>query len=194
MKDWKNAIKWFLSIVSFLFSLAVLCKAFPRLIEIPNETGFDYMGFIVGVLSLLVTVLLGWNIYSVIDLRNIKSELEDVKSTSRCNSYKTSVVVFASMSDFYQRNNDVNNVFYYNVLTLSYALKYGDMELANNLIDELKKDMDSNHLSFYENTKDTMIGLLYECVHEVPNLKYNINKIVDIINRSDTVSPNEIGV
>lgn len=194
MKDWKNAIKWFLSIVSFLFSLAVLCKAFPRLIEIPNETGFDYMGFIVGVLSLLVTVLLGWNIYSVIDLRNIKSELEDVKSTSRCNSYKTSVVVFASMSDFYQRNNDVNNVFYYNVLTLSYALKYGDMELANNLIDELKKDMDSNHLSFYENTKDTMIGLLYECVHEVPNLKYNINKIVDIINRSDTVSPNETGV
>lgn len=46
MKDWENAIKWLLSIISFLFSLAVLCKAFPRFIKIPNETGFDYIGFI----------------------------------------------------------------------------------------------------------------------------------------------------
>lgn len=194
MKDWENAIKWLLSIISFLFSLAVLCKAFPRFIEIPNETGFDYIGFIIGVLSLLVTVLIGWNIYSVIDLRNIKSELKKVKSDSLFNSYKTSTVVFVSMSDFYQRNNDVNNVFYYNVLTLSSASKYGNMELANELIDILKQNKDPNQLSFYEDTKDTMIRLLYECAHEMPNLKYNINKIVDIINRSNVLSSKNIGV
>lgn len=194
MKDWENAIKWLLSVISFLFSLAVLCKAFPRFIEIPNETGFDYIGFIIGVLSLLVTVLIGWNIYSVIDLRNIKSELEEVKSDSLFNSYKTSTVVFVSMSDFYQRNNDVNNVFYYNVLTLSSASKYGNMELANELIDILKQNKDPNQLSFYEKTKDAMIGLLYECAHEMPNLKCDINKIVDIVNRSGTTSPDNIGV
>ncbi len=35
---------------------------------------FDYYGVIVGVLSILVTVLIGWNIYSVIDLKKIKEE------------------------------------------------------------------------------------------------------------------------
>lgn len=194
MKDWENAIKWLLSIISFLFSLAVLCKAFPRFIEIPNETGFDYIGFIIGVLSLLVTVLIGWNIYSVIDLRNIKSELEEVKSASLFDSYKTSATVFGAMSDFYQRNSDVNNVFYYNVLTLSSASKCGNTDLVNKLIDTLKQNINSSHLSFYEDTKDTMIRSLYDCAHEMPNLKCDINKIVDIVNRSGTTSPDNIGV
>lgn len=194
MKDWENAIKWLLSIISFLFSLAVLCKAFPRFIKIPNETGFDYIGFIIGVLSLLVTVLIGWNIYSVIDLRNIKSELEEVKSASLFNSYKTSATVFGTMSDFYQRNSDVNNVFYYNVLTLSSASKCGNTDLVNKLIDTLKQNINSSHLSFYEETKNIMIGLLYDCAREMPNLKCDINKIVDIVNRSGTTSPDNIGV
>lgn len=35
---------------------------------------FDYYGVIVGILSILVTILIGWNIYSVIDLKRIKTE------------------------------------------------------------------------------------------------------------------------
>lgn len=33
------------------------------------ELGFDYQGVLVGVLSLLVTILIGWNIYTIIDIK-----------------------------------------------------------------------------------------------------------------------------
>ena len=72
--------------MSFLFSLIVLCKCFPRLIEIPNETGFDYIGLIVGILALLVTMLIGWQIYNALSLEqkvsNIKKEYDGLKDKS----------------------------------------------------------------------------------------------------------------
>lgn len=86
MKNFGNTVKWILSIVSFLFSLIVLCKCFPRLIEIPNETGFDYIGLIVGILALLVTMLIGWQIYNALSLEqkvsNIKKEYDGLKDKS----------------------------------------------------------------------------------------------------------------
>ena len=76
MKNIGNTVKWILSIVSFVFSLIVLCKCFPQLIEIPNETGFDYIGFIVGVLSLLAATLIGWQIYNAM---NLDRKVSDIK-------------------------------------------------------------------------------------------------------------------
>lgn len=59
------------SICALIFSILSLCQLFPR-----TNLGFDYMGVIVGILSLLVAVLIGWNIYSVIDMKNLKEETE----------------------------------------------------------------------------------------------------------------------
>lgn len=92
MKDWRNVIKWFLSIASFLFSLAVLCKAFPRLIEIPNETGFDYIGFIVGTLSFLVAILAIMFGYNIFDFKNrvkreVRRETEKLGHTIRAYTF-----------------------------------------------------------------------------------------------------------
>ena len=42
------------------------------------ESLFDYLGLVVGILSLLVTVLIGWNIYSVIDLRGTKKKMDEM--------------------------------------------------------------------------------------------------------------------
>lgn len=77
MKDWERIVIYLLLTLSCLFSLIVLCRCFPRLIEIPNETGFDYIGFIVGVLSFLVAILaimFGYNIFNF--KGRIKSEIE----------------------------------------------------------------------------------------------------------------------
>ena len=38
---------------------------------------FDYYGVIVGILSLLVTALIGWNIYTAIDVKNSVKKLEE---------------------------------------------------------------------------------------------------------------------
>lgn len=52
-------------------SLIALCRTFP------TSPCFDYMGIIVGVLSLLITVLMGWNIYTVIDTKSEVNKLKE---------------------------------------------------------------------------------------------------------------------
>lgn len=60
--DWSLLI----SILALFVSIAALCITKPRY----PELGIDYQGWITGILALLVTILIGWNIYTAIDLRD----------------------------------------------------------------------------------------------------------------------------
>lgn len=66
----KYAPIW-ISTVSLLLSVIAVCVAVWR----SPELSFDYQGVIVGVLSLLVTVLVGWNIYTLVDLKGVQSKM-----------------------------------------------------------------------------------------------------------------------
>jgi len=63
-----------LSLIAIVVSGIALASALPK-----NELCFDYQGAYVGVLSLLVTLLIGWNIYTVVDLKSqsIKESRKD---------------------------------------------------------------------------------------------------------------------
>lgn len=54
----KESLALFFSFIAILISVVSICVACPR----NQELGFDYQGVLVGVLSLLVTVLVGWKI------------------------------------------------------------------------------------------------------------------------------------
>lgn len=41
----------------------------------------DWMSILVGILALLVTVLIGWNIYSLIDINRIRNNIYETKAT-----------------------------------------------------------------------------------------------------------------
>lgn len=62
----KNKSNWtlFFSVLAFLFSGYAVFVCDKRIEA-------DWLGILVGILALLVTVLLGWNIYSAIQLDNI---------------------------------------------------------------------------------------------------------------------------
>ena len=67
----ENMKKWLvvLSIVNGVLAaltLVLVCLVLPRV-----EVDFDYLGFLVGVLGVLFAVVLGYNIYSIIDLRGL---------------------------------------------------------------------------------------------------------------------------
>lgn len=51
------------SLIAIILSIVAICNIYPR------ELGIDYLGWIVGILALLTTVLLGWNIYTIIDIK-----------------------------------------------------------------------------------------------------------------------------
>lgn len=62
----KNRIKSYwsncLSIAAIICSVVAICVSLPS----APELGIDYIGMIVGILSLLVTMLIGWQIWNVI--------------------------------------------------------------------------------------------------------------------------------
>lgn len=74
-KNKKGIFPIILGIINFALLIPLLCMNFPRIID--SNLGFDYMGIIVGVLSLLVTVLIGWNIYTALNLSKRTKEIED---------------------------------------------------------------------------------------------------------------------
>lgn len=84
-KCWSCIVKIF-NVVLFIangillgYNTHFLCNEYPRYFDKDN-LGFDYLGAIVGILALLVTILIGWNIfYAIHNKEKIKSEIrEDV--------------------------------------------------------------------------------------------------------------------
>lgn len=71
----KNWISTTISIVAIIISMIALAFVIPTDM---SECGldFDYIGAIIGVLSFLVTLLLGYQIYTVI---NVKEELKEIQ-------------------------------------------------------------------------------------------------------------------
>lgn len=76
MSKYGNTITLILSAISIMVSVAALCRTYPH----TSDLGMDYQGVIVGMLVLLVTILIGWQIYTAI---NVKEELKDIKDLRR---------------------------------------------------------------------------------------------------------------
>ena len=67
----KNWVATLFSVVAIAISMVAMAKVAPI-----EELNFDYYGAIIGVLSFLVTLLMGYQIYTVI---NVKRDLDDVR-------------------------------------------------------------------------------------------------------------------
>lgn len=76
MSKYGNTITLILSAISIMVSVAALCRTYPH----TSDLGMDYQGVIVGMLAPLVTILIGWQIYTAI---NVKEELKDIKDLRR---------------------------------------------------------------------------------------------------------------
>ena len=79
-KSFKDIWLWPISTISFLCSVVALCRTFCR-----AELQFDYIGVVVAILSILITILIGWNIWNVIDMKTdidkVKKQFEDFYSS-----------------------------------------------------------------------------------------------------------------
>lgn len=71
VKYMKNWISTTISIVALGIAIVAIAKVAPA-----KDLNFDYYGAIIGVLSFLVTLLMGYQIYTVI---NVKKDMEDVR-------------------------------------------------------------------------------------------------------------------
>ena len=66
----KTICCYILSAVAIVLSIVAICVSLPR-----TDISFDYLGLMTGILGVLVTILIGWNIYMIIDFRQERTEL-----------------------------------------------------------------------------------------------------------------------
>ena len=126
-----------LSSVAVLISLVAICVACPH----KAELGFDYQGVIVGVLSLLVTILIGWQIYTFIDINKKSKELEEAKTAALISTERNNALTTNAISDFYYYillKSDPLGVEYrfldYRISSLYHFSNIGEIETCNTIV------------------------------------------------------------
>ena len=102
-----------LGIVNLILLIPLLCMHFPRIID--NNLGIDYLGFIVSVLTILVTVLIGWNIYSGLNIEKKAADIVDdkvrhlTKDMNKTAEEIKHLTLSASLSQFGASFNNIEN-------------------------------------------------------------------------------------
>lgn len=88
--DLTNGVCWSMvfSIAAIIMSVAALAHTHPRILYSSDGKtvglGFDYIGVIVGILTLLVTFLTAWNIWKTIDSKNeIQRAIEETAKANK---------------------------------------------------------------------------------------------------------------
>lgn len=95
---WSNC----LSIAAIVCSVVAICVSLPS----SPELGMDYIGVIVGILSLLVTMLIGWQIWNVIAIdKKIDNKITQVNNSLRVEIDVTKKDLIA----YIQKENEQNN-------------------------------------------------------------------------------------
>lgn len=97
----RNWIVWLalgLSGIAIIISIIALCISCPHV----PELGFDYQGILVGILALLTTALIGWQILTVWNIRDIQKEIKEEKNAMTLRSEENEVEINATLVLFYR--------------------------------------------------------------------------------------------
>lgn len=140
----KKEYSIWISGTSLLISVIAVCIAAWR----PPDLSFDYQGVIVGVLSLLVTVLVGLNIYTLVDFRkkeslvdeNIKLITESLANLSKA-ELSTSATTEHAISFLYYSLMGLRDplgleyrYLYHNLISLAKVSQLGVIETCNAIV------------------------------------------------------------
>lgn len=68
MSDNERSIFWICVILTMAMAFTALMISLPRTVRVDDSVSLDYQGTIVAIFSLLVTILLGWQIYSALEI------------------------------------------------------------------------------------------------------------------------------
>jgi hypothetical protein len=151
----KAVVSIFISTISLIFSIISLCIFAYR----PYNLEFDYIGVIVGVLSFLVTVILGWQIYNYLSLR---SEMEEM--INKIIDDTTTKTTHAMIG-------------YLKARTSSLWGRTADLDSLDNAFEALKEVKLSKGIPSYDIALDFSIDRIIEHINEI---KAN-NKSLSII-------------
>lgn len=75
MKQFMKYTQFSVSIIAITLSIIAICVSYPR----SADSNFDYIGIIVGILGVLVSILIGWQLYNALNLKELVNQTENAK-------------------------------------------------------------------------------------------------------------------
>lgn len=105
-----------------IISLAALALSVYAAFVCDKRIEADWMGVLVGVLALLTSVLLGWQIFSLFNINSIKKDVEDIKKNTtmimenNLVEFHSSMALYISSHEDYQNNNQLAHKYIMNRL------------------------------------------------------------------------------
>ena len=179
----RNWIAWIalgLSVIAIIVSVIAICIACPHV----PELGFDYQG--------IITMLIGWNIFSIIDIRKIRDELLTTKVSSVFNAEKNNAITCHAVSDYYYHvllKSDPLGIeyqfLYYRISELFHVSNIGDTETCNIIVKVLLEMIKSpEDIHILQSCKNRLIGLLSMVNEKEKIIKYN--ELMSVIARLGT--------
>lgn len=83
MKRFCEIMKWIIASINAISCIILLFIICPRIVDGENLT-FDYLGLLVGILAFLVAILLGWNIFYALEIKqDVKERVDNVNELCR---------------------------------------------------------------------------------------------------------------
>lgn len=171
-----------LCLLSIVFSVIAISKTCYRTIDL----GFDYLGVIVGSLAVMVTFLVAWNIYSVIDARSridemqkeiseyekrYQSEISNVQKkvyktqSDICSSAVSSEIrLFDSLKDKVSTHMIINMV-----SAINYLSRAEEFDTANLYLEWYTVFLRGNKSSIDNTTDKELKNGVLSLLYEIPN-------------------------
>jgi hypothetical protein len=179
-----------ISVISIIIGIAAICLVLFRI----EPVTADWLGIWIGVLSMLVVLLLGWNILSVVDIRNITSKIEYQNSILHSNYEKhtsaLSCIVYHVLFEFYaERTEEAEPFIRYGLCYMDECLKLEDTDGANSVVKILNECILETTEVSLSNKKNLLLIL-----HRIKNIEklngFNTlkDKIVNLVVNKQTVN------
>ncbi|MCM1070781.1 MAG: hypothetical protein NC301_09325 [Bacteroides sp.] len=105
----EKTLFWICVILTMAMAMTALMISLPRTIDFTNPTRLDYQGTIVTIFAALVTVLVGWQIYSVVGIesRVRKAEKRLSNTMLRLNEAQDKIEVSRKSSEDYSTGTNL---------------------------------------------------------------------------------------
>ncbi|OAV73499.1 hypothetical protein Barb6_00166 [Bacteroidales bacterium Barb6] len=158
----KKSFTLIVSIVSIFISITAICTSLQSF----SLDSSSYIGWIVAVLSTLVVVLIGWQIYTTIDAKEVLQKVSEIEKKVDYETDRANLNTCMALSDFYYRlgSKDIKNMEFkyllYNVSSILHASKMRDIKTCNAVVKAVLEVIVSDKLVITEYDKKLIFDLI----------------------------------
>ena len=180
---------WLFAIIVSIVNIVVVCLSSPR-----TAVYFDYQGIIIGSLSILVTLLIGWNIYSTVDVKRCVTKLKsstadrfdeqchDIEQRHFYTEGKNAVSlmeVFLRLKDYLPSSQDDRQdappldyyIIYYGLMGIANAQKSDTYNNSDMILEKLIQYLEENTFTLQEPYYNDIMNS-YHCLSENHTERY----------------------